>query len=215
MSDDWRLRVKLREHGHARKLLERLEASRLARELEVAFADRIVVSRDGAEVFCYAGARVPAEQAATAIQALASEHGWKIDCELARWHPAAAEWEDPQEPLPSSEAERASEHARLIAHERAELLYQGYPDFEVRVECPTSADAERLAAELERDEVATVRRFRYLLIGAADEDAANAIAERLRAQAPQGSEVSVEGTAAAAESELPPNPFAVFGGIGG
>jgi hypothetical protein len=53
------------------------------------------------------------------------------------------------------------------------------------------------------------------LIGADDEDAAEALAERLRGEAPQGSKVKVEGTWKSALAETPSNPFAIFGGLGG
>ena len=60
-----------------------------------------------------------------------------------------------------------------------------------------------------------LRRWRYVLTGAADEVAAQQLAERLERDAPLGSRITVEGTAAAVRDESPPNPFAVFGGLGG
>jgi hypothetical protein len=56
---------------------------------------------------------------------------------------------------------------------------------------------------------------RFLLVGTTDEDSAKALAERIRNEAPSGSEVRAEGTWKAAYDERPPNPFAILGGLGG
>jgi hypothetical protein len=60
-----------------------------------------------------------------------------------------------------------------------------------------------------------VRRWRYVIVGASDEDSAGELANRLRSEAPDGSNVTVEGTAGAALAVRPPNRFALFGGLGG
>ncbi len=52
MSDDWRLRVDLHEDGPAHALTEHLGESVLEHDLATAFHDRVVVSREGAGVFC-------------------------------------------------------------------------------------------------------------------------------------------------------------------
>ncbi len=57
MSDDWRLRVLLDQEGHARELAERLGAFDAQHDLKSSFSDRVIVSRDGREVFCYADTR--------------------------------------------------------------------------------------------------------------------------------------------------------------
>jgi len=120
MSDDWRLRIDLHEEDAAHKLTERLEARELEHDLEASFHDRIVVSRDGGEVFCYAGTREQAERTERLIRSLAAEHGWQLDFDLKRWHPSEEEWEDPDKPLPEGTAERAAERAKLIEKERQE-----------------------------------------------------------------------------------------------
>jgi hypothetical protein len=60
-----------------------------------------------------------------------------------------------------------------------------------------------------------VRRWKYLLIGATDEDTANALAERLRSEAGPDAKVTAEGSGQAAYDERPSNPFAFLGGLGG
>jgi hypothetical protein len=214
MSDDWRLRIDLHEEGAAQKLTERLEARELEHDLEASFQDRIVVSRDGAELFCYAGTREQAERTEKVIRSLAAEHGWQLDLDLKHWHPSEEEWEDPDKPLPEGDAERAAERAKLIEKERQEAESRGYPEFEVRVELASHHDAMQFDERLREEGLSPVHRSKYVLVGALDEDSARALAERIRAEAPPGSTVSVEGTWKAIRSEQPPNPFAIFGGLG-
>jgi hypothetical protein len=219
MNDDWRVRVELNEEGAARELTERLRAFELAHDLKRAFGERVIVSRDGPVVFCYAGGREQADAAARAVLALAAEHGWSVELTCQRWHPVAEEWEDADRPLPQSEAERALEHAERTASERDESREQGYPEYEVRVTCRSPRDAKELAARLEQEGIPTVRRWRFILLGAPDEDTARALAERVRAEAPEGAEVVAEGSvpevAAEAPLETPFGPFSVFGGLAG
>jgi hypothetical protein len=216
MADDWRLEITVAEgNGVLHNLTERMEASELEHDLETAFADRLVVSRDGETVFCYAGTREQAEAAGVAIDRLAQEHGWKLQRELRRWHPTAEEWEDPDAPLPTSGSAVAEEHAELIESEREDAQEQGYPDFEVRVEFSSHHEAKAFAERLEGEGVPHVRRWKYLLIAAADEDSANALAERLRGEAGSGATVIAEGSGQAAFNDRPSNPFAFLGGLAG
>jgi hypothetical protein len=215
MSDDWRLRVVLHEGGHVHKFAERLDASDLEHELEASFHDRLVVSQDGGELFCYAGARDQAEAAEKLVRSVAAEHGWRVDCELRHWHETAEQWEEPDVPLPQDDAQRAAEHAALIQSEREELEKQGQPEFEVRVQFDSHRDAAAFAERLGQEGLPAARRWKYLVVGAADQDSADALAARLRDEAPPGTTVTAEGSGKAAYDERPPNPFWFLGGLAG
>ena len=215
MNDDWRLQVDLHEENHARALTERLDAQQLQHDLSEAFHDRVIVTRDGARMFLYAGTREQAEKARDAVEADARQHGLALDVDFRHWHPSAEEWEDPDKPLPENDAARLAEREELMAREREEAAKRGYPEFEVRVDLPSRHDAVGLSEQLRKEGLPAVHRWRYLLVGATDEDSAKELAERIRNEAPSGSRVKVEGTWAAAYAERPPNPFAVLGGLGG
>lgn len=210
MSDDWRLRVDVHEPSRAGRLLDRLGASELEHELESSFQDRVIVSREGGTLYCYTGAREQAERAEELVRRVAAEHDWVLDVALHHWHPTAERWEDPDVPLPASDAERAAEHAELIADERSEQ-----PEFEVRVECSTRRAASELADRLRAEGLPSVHRARYVLVGAPDEDSAESLAQRLRTEAPAGSTVTTEATVNAVRATVGSNPFAIFGGMGG
>jgi hypothetical protein len=216
MSDDWRLRIHLQDGAPAAELTERLGEAE--HDLEESFHDRVAVSRDDSEVFAYTGTRELAERVEQLVASLAAGHGWEIKTELRHWHPTSEDWEDPDVPLPSADAARAAEHAELIERERAEVAERGYPEFEVRVELPSRRDAGEFADKLREEGLPLVHRWKYVLVGASDEDSAAALAERLRAEAPSGSTVTVEGTWKAMEAETPSmgrHWYAVFGGMGG
>jgi hypothetical protein len=219
MRDDWRLRVHLEEETGARELVNRLGGFELAHELKMEFHDRVIVSRDGPVVFCYADGREQAEAAGRAIDALASQHGWHLTSTLERWHPEAERWEEPGEPLPESPEGRQHEHAMLIESEREESREQGFPMFEVRIRCASQGDARELAERLEAEGIPTAHRWHFVVVGANDEDAAAALADRIRAQAPPGSDVQAAASVQEAVQDAPgatpfrPSPFVVFGGL--
>lgn len=116
----------------------------------------------------------------------------------------------------SRDAAKLAEQAELIAAERKRVEESGEPEYEVRVDLPSRHEAARFSEQLNTEGLPAVHRWRFLLIGATDEDTAKALAERLREEAPSGSTVKVEGTwkEAYAERRPKPNPFAVLGGLG-
>lgn len=214
MNDEWRLQVDPHEQAVSALLLDRIEAGEVEHDLSGAFHDRVIVSRDGDRVFFYAGSREQAEAARELLQKLAAEHGWHLDLELRRWHPVAEEWEDPDRPLPADESARQAEREVLMRAERRETEESGQPEFEVRVDLPSRHDAAHFAERLTKEGVPAVHRWRFLLVGATDEDSAKALAERIRGEAPAGSKVAVEGTWQRAYAEQPRRSFAIFGGLG-
>lgn len=216
MNDDWRLSIEFEEQGFAHGVSEDLAAGELDHDLEESFGDRVIVTHDGPHLFLYAAGREQTEEAEKVVRSLAEENDWHIaSSTLERWHPTELEWADPDKPLPRTEGERDSEHESLIEEERSEAVERGYPEWEVRVDTPSHRDAAEMSKRLDAEGLQNVRRWKYLVVGAIDEDSAQALAERLRAEAPEGSTVKVEGTFQAARHEAPSNPFAIFGGLGG
>jgi hypothetical protein len=195
MSDNWRIRIELPEERYAGSLLDRLgldlgsdEAKRLAQELE---GHRLAVSRDGDVCFVYAESQAQAERARRIVEAELADEGITAEIQVERWLPEEERWsgEPPQETWEEEE------------------LRRGYAPWEARVELDSHADAERLADKLEQEGYDVVRRWRYLIVGAASEEEARKLARRLHGEAEPGGEVVWE--------VAPQNPFAIFGGLGG
>lgn len=215
MSDDWRIEVGFDDPRHVGPLVERLDARELEHDLSDAFHDRVVVSRNDDRVFLYAGAREQAEAARGLVLSLAQQHGWKLEVDFKHWHPTAEEWEDPDLPLPKNDEAKRAEHEELIAAERRQVEESGHPEYEVRVDLPSFHEASQFAETLRSEGLPFVHRWKFLLIGVPDGDSGKELVEKIQSQAPAGSKVSFEGTWAAAYAERPPNPFAIFGGLGG
>lgn len=215
MNDDWRLRIDLREPGLAKRLGEMLEKGELEHDLESTFHDRVIVSVDGSELFCYAGTREQAQAARELVLRVAAAHGWQPELELTHWHPVAERWEDPDAPLPDGRVEDQVEHEQRVADERAGSMAEGYPEFEVRVQCGSRHEARELSQQLGGEGVPNIHRWSYVLIGATDEDSANSLAERVRAEVAASDAVTVELNRRFVWDNRPWSPFAVMGGLGG
>ena len=194
MSDDWRIRVELPQASHAETLLGRLgldlgsdEAKRLAKELE---GHRLAVSNDEDTVFIYAESQAQTETARAIVEAELAEEEIVGELHVERWLPEQERWSDepPQETWEREELDR------------------GFAPWEVRVERDSHEEAEELADSLERDGYDVVRRWHFVIVGAASEEEARELAKRLHGEAEPGGEVVWE--------VAPKNPFAVFGGLG-
>ncbi|TMK56969.1 MAG: hypothetical protein E6G51_07140 [Actinobacteria bacterium] len=213
-SDDWRLQIDFRDDGVADALHDRLDARELEHDLSAAFHDRVIVSRNGTTLFLYAGDQQQAEKARGLVEQLTTEDEEEVSIDFKRWHSLSQEWEPADKPLPEDAAAEAAEHQVRIAKERRETEEQGYPQYEAQVELPSMDEAGEFADRYRSEGLPTVQRWRVVLVGAADEDAARALADRIRAEAPAGSKVGVAASLREAEDDLP-RPFAFLGGLGG
>jgi hypothetical protein len=215
MNDDWRLRVVLDDDGLAHRLGERLEAGEIEHDLEHAFHERVVVSINGPELFCYTGSREQAERAEEMIRQVAAGDNWTIETQLSHWHPVAEEWQDPDAPEPTTAAATEAEREERVEDEREDSAEQGYPEMEVRVDTGSRHEARELSHRLAAEGIPNIHRHNFVLIGATDEDSAQALAERLRGELPDGTPIAVEENRRAVYDRRVWSPFSVLGGLGG
>lgn len=215
MNDDWRVEVTCVSDGAARELAAVLREGKFEHELGDRPDARVIVTVDGRVLFLYAGVREQAERAIAVVERLVSSMGGHVGCELRRWHPLAEEWEDPDAPLPADAASASAEYAERIARERAESASTGTAEYEVRVSCQSRQDVVALAERLRGEGIPSTRRWHFLLIGAADEQSAARLAQRISADLPERATVTVEGTWEDAQQELPSptSPFTVWSSI--
>lgn len=205
------MRVLLSSEDRGVHLVEALHALELDRDVKGRLGGRVAVSRDAAEVFLYADTAEAGRQAEQAVRTELEREGWEAEIALDRWHPVEERWEDAAESMPETDEERAAEHAELMAQETREAEERGYGEFEVRISLPSWGAATDLSKRLDEENLPHVRRWKYILLGAANEDAANELADRMRREAPSDAEIRVEGTFVAAQAEAPYKQYAIFG----
>jgi hypothetical protein len=194
VNDDWRIHVEVEEES-AHGLFERLglghigeEASELARELT---NRRLVVSRDGEDIFVYAPTRADADKAHAVIEATLRE----LDIEartsqVEHWIDEEDRWDD--DPPGETWEEEEVDH--------------GNAPWEVRIEAPSREQAHDLEQQLRAEGYEPVRSFEFVIVGTASREDAEALAARVHG--------TVEAGGATVWETAPGNPFAIFGGLG-
>ncbi len=228
MSEDWRVTATLDdEFGNG--LAGVLREHELEDDARARLGERVAVSADSSHVFLYADTRPAAENAQQVVAAILQVDGRHATFAVHRWHPIEEEWEDADTPLPATRAAKEHERQELDDEETAESQSSGYAEWEVRLDLPAHRDAVELAKRLESEGIPTTRRWKYLLVGAGNPDAAQELATRLQSEAPAGTQIHVQpggemawevaaNSPSALLGGLGPrtiNPFAVFGGLGG
>jgi hypothetical protein len=212
--DDWRVTVNFDDEGDGTQLTEWLAALDLEAEERDQLGERVIVSRDGPRVYLYADGDAPARAAYETVRARIEAEGLAAVTAFERWHPVEQTWKDASVPLPHTVEELSEEHGRLQEREAAESADKGRAAWEVRVELPSHEETATLAERLEAEGIPVVRRHTFLLAGAANEDDARALAERLEREVPEGARIEVEPGGGLVWEVVPDNPFAVFGGLG-
>jgi hypothetical protein len=212
--DEFRITVEMPPE-RAHELLTALKAAERGSTVNAPSPKHVAVSHENGHVFLYADSVEESAHARAAVEQVLSEKGIEAEVSSWRWHPEEDRWENASLPLPSSAAEHAAEHTRLEELETEESRQDGYPEWEVRVTLPTHHDARAFAERLAAEGIPLRRHWRHLTLGTGDEDEARVLAERLRAEAPQGTSFEVEGDARDAWARLqePARPFAIFGGL--
>jgi len=215
MADDWRVTIDFDDEGDGTQLAEWLAAVDLEGEERTSLGDRVIVSRDGPRVYLYADSAKPAREVLRTVSARIEQEGHAAVTSLERWHPVEQVWKDDSVPMPDTPEELAAEHDRFQEREAAESAETGAAQWEVRVELGTHEETVALAERLESEGIPVVRRHTFLLAGAANEDDARQLAERIRGEASGSAKVEVEPGGGMVWEVAPRNPFTFFGGLGG
>jgi hypothetical protein len=189
---DWRVTITFNDEAQVRRTAERLREHQVADDARRRLGNRIAVSHDRGELFLYAGSENAAREAEHLVRGLLAQHDLSADFTLSRWHPAEEEWEDAGAPLPETADQRQAEHDRLMATETQDSLDSGYALWEVRVDLPTHQEAVELAARLQAEGHQVIRRWKFLVLGAANEDAATDLAKAVTQQCPADATVQTE-----------------------
>lgn len=210
-SDEWRVQITV-PRDSARDVLRSIEQAAPV-DFGGGVRARFPVTRADEHIFVYADSEADVRRALDELGGVLAEHGLADAATLSRWHPIEERWEDASVPLPDSPIDEEREHARREALEAQRSRESGIAEWEVRITLPTRDDARTFAERLRSEGVPTTRGWRHVLAGATNEDEAHALAQHLRAEAPEGSLLHVEPSGA--EAWKITHQFAVLGGLGG
>jgi hypothetical protein len=184
VADDWRVTATFSDAADVEKAAASVREHEVEDDVRSRLGDRVAVSADGPNVYLYAGSEDAAREAERVVREVLAMHRLSAEFTLDRWHPLEEEWVDASVPLPQTAEQLEAEHERRMENETEESLATGQAGYEVRVELRTHRQAVQLAGRLQAEGHPVVRRWRYLILGANNEDDAAALADTLRQEAP-------------------------------
>ena len=210
MDDDWRLQIDLDDDGIGGEIADHLRSAELEHDLAVDIGQRVIVSHEGERIFLYAGDRDQLDGLSPRSRSTSTGRAGRPTSSCAIGTTRSRRMGGPDAAEPTTAAEKEAEHERLMETEDEETAdRRGLAEFEVGVEFPSHNEAREFAKKLKEEGLEPVRRWHYMVVGAADEDAAKELAERIRAEAPADAKVKAEyslprSTTSAAEPLLLP-----------
>jgi hypothetical protein len=177
MDDGWRVCIAFGGRGQLKSCQEALISALGSR-----LGDQVAVSsgRRGTRIFLYAPGAGSADEAAQVAREVLARHDVSAPVRTEFWSPRDQEWRDAAgEPSADPVAERQALHEARQERERQASLSSGRPAREVRVELPSHADVVHLAGHLAARGWPVRPHRRHLIVWAACEDDAKALAREL------------------------------------
>ncbi len=190
--DDWRVTISLAGQAQAGQAQRALSGHEVEEDVRRQLGRTIVVGAGDSQIFLYAGTEIAAMEAERIARDALAHHDIQAVLALHRWHPIEEQWESPGVAMPQTDAERQAEHQRLVDSETAESLAAGTGRWQARVEFPSHREAVALARKLEDEGLPVVRRWKFLIVGADDEEDVRRLAEQIRREAPPDAVVRIE-----------------------
>lgn len=197
--DDWRVTVTFPDEAGARHAVQSVREHELTGDVRRRLGDRVAVSADGPHVFLYAATEDAAGEADRVVREVLAGRQLPAEFRLDRWHPIEQEWEDARASMPQTAEQRQAEEQRRVEDETEETAATGQPGWEVLIEVSSHHEAVELARRLAAEGHPVIRRWRYLVLGAGNEDQARDLARAVQQEAP-----------ASASVRSGPVPFAYF-----
>jgi len=191
-SSDWRVTITFGDPAAAEEARRSVSEHRVEEDIQRSLGRNIAVGAGDSQIFLYAGTENAARQAEEVARGVLAARGIDAEFALHRWHPIEEEWENAAAPLPQTPEQREAEHDRRMADETQESLATGKAEWEVIVTAPSHRAAVELAGRLQDEGRTVIRRWKYLFLGANDEDDAADLARAIRQEIPDGVSVTSE-----------------------
>ena len=191
-STDWRVTISLADPAHAEQAQRSFSEREVEDDVRLRLGRNIAVGAGDSQIFLYAGTEIAATEAERVARDMLAQHGIQAEFALHRWHPIEEQWESPDVAMPQTEAERQAEHQRLEDSEAAESLAAGIGRWQARVEFPSHREAVALARKLESEGLAVVRRWKFVIVAADNEDDIRNLAGQIGREAPPDAVIRIE-----------------------
>jgi hypothetical protein len=176
--------VTLPDEHTVQRALQAVREHQVEDDVRHRLGNRVAVSADGNHIFLYAATENAAREADRVTRDALAKRELTAEFALDRWHPIEQEWEDAGAPMPETAEQREAEHERLVADENEETREEGQASWEVRAELRSRHEAFELAERLRADGYPVARRWKYVVVGARNEDDAKQLTEAVEAEAP-------------------------------
>jgi hypothetical protein len=182
---DYSWRVSIAFHGTPyakRKALDSETSETVAADLRSRLGDHIRISSAKMQVYLYSDTPDAARQAELVARDVLAQHRASADCLLEHWDRLGEAWREAATgrqdgPGPGLEAGREYRPKR----QRRWFSDARLAGWQVRVKLPTHDEMKRLAEHLTSEGWQVIRHRRSLIAGAHSEEAANALAQEIRA----------------------------------
>ena len=192
MAEEFRVEVELDDPEQGYTTEERIRALDLDDDARDRLGSKVMVTRDGPRVFLYATTAAAAREAARVMNGLVDSDELTAVIRVTRWHPVEEAWKDASIPLPVTAAEQEAELAARDASEAREAEVEGDYDWHVVIHLPSRGVALELATRLAGEGLPVRRRWRYVTVGVLTEERSVELAERLRSELPDDSDVRID-----------------------
>ena len=163
---EWRVEVNLDDEAHGYSLGERLRSHDLDDEARERLGGSVIVTRDGPRLYVYTKSLAAAREAERVLRELVEADRLTADIRVTVWDEERDAWLD-------------AEGGEVVEDPR---VGEEGPEYFVLVESEDQQALEALAGRL--DGPVEVRRGK-LLVGVADDEEVEALAERLRREMPE------------------------------
>ena len=199
--EDWRVTATLADEADVRQAVAAVREHEVEQDVRRRLGHRVAVSADGPRIYLYAVTEDAAREAERVLREVLASRRLTAGFAIDHWHPVEEEWEDAAVPLPQTAEQRQAEHERLIADETRDSLATGEAGWEVVVELPSRHEAASLAVRLQDEGRSVIRRWRWLFVGANNEDEAAQLAKVVEREAPAKASVTT-GAVLSAQADL-------------
>lgn len=197
MSDAWRVTATFDDPAPAKRAARELSGHEVEAQVRQRLGARVAVAVTDLHLYLCTGTRDGAVAAEEAIRVVLAAHRLRGSVVTHFWDPSIDRWINSADSVPDDTGltlvldKRRYGSAREVAADTRIADATGSATWEIRVNLASHHDAVSFARRLKAQGHPPVRRWRHLLVGARNQDEAQALAAAIHAQAPPWAVISV------------------------